>query len=84
MLVSGPAADRFNRRAIMAIGQLAESAVAGLIVLLTVTGHIGVTWIFVLLFIFGVARAFMNPASSSLIPNLVPPEDLAGAVALSS
>lgn len=42
------------------------------------------TWIFVLLFIFGVARAFMNPASSSLIPNLVPPEDLAGAVALSS
>ena len=37
-----------------------------------------------LLFIFGVARAFMNPASSSLIPNLVPPEDLAGAVALSS
>jgi len=38
----------------------------------------------VLLFIFGVARAFMNPASSSLIPNLVPPEDLAGAVALSS
>jgi len=30
VLVSGPAADRFNRRAIMAIGQLAESAVPAL------------------------------------------------------
>ena len=37
-----------------------------------------------LLFVFGVARAFMNPAAQSLIPNLVPTEDLASAIALSS
>ncbi len=33
---------------------------------------------------FGVARAFMNPAASSLIPNLVPERDLASAIAISS
>ena len=84
VLVSGHASDRFNRRAIMAFGQVAEASVAGAILLLTALGLISVAWIFVLLFIFGVARAFMNPASSSLVPNLVPSEDLAAAIAVNS
>jgi MFS family permease len=84
VLYAGHVADRFNRRAIMAVCQLVESVVAGAIVLLTATGTINVAWIFSLLFVFGVARAFMNPASSSLVPNLVPAEDLASAIALSS
>jgi MFS family permease len=84
VLYAGHAADRFNRRAIMAICQMVESGIAAAILLLTVTGLISATWIFALLFIFGVARAFMNPAASSLVPNLVPPEDFAGAIALST
>jgi MFS family permease len=84
VLYAGHVADRFNRRAIMAVCQGVEALVAGAFVLLTVTGLITAGWIFALLFVFGIARAFMNPASSSLVPNLVPPEDFAGAVALSS
>ncbi len=84
VLYAGHAADRFNRRAIMAVCQMVESGIAAAIVLLTATGLISATWIFALLFIFGVARAFMNPAASSLVPNLVPPEDFAGAIALST
>jgi MFS family permease len=40
--------------------------------------------IFVLLAMFGVARAFLQPASRSLLPNIVPPEILANAIALNS
>jgi MFS family permease len=84
VLVTGHVADRFNRRAIVGVGQFAEALVAGAFLILTVSGLINTTWIFTLLFVFGVARAFMNPAGSSLLPNLVPVEDLAPAIALSS
>jgi MFS family permease len=84
VLVTGNVSDRYNRRAIMGLGQLAEALVCGTVLVLTVAGIITPLWIFALLFIFGVARAFMNPASSSLIANLVPPQDLASAIALST
>jgi MFS family permease len=84
VLVTGNVSDRYNRRAIMGIGQLAEALVCGAVLILTVSGLISPLWIFGLLFIFGVSRAFMNPASSSLIPNLVPAEDLGSAIALST
>jgi len=84
VLVSGHVADRFNRRAIMGIGQLVEALATGTILVLTLAGIITTLWIFVLLFTIGVARAFMNPAGSSLVPNLVPPADLGSAVALAS
>ena len=84
VLVSGHLADRFNRRAIMGIGQLVEALATGAILVLTVAGIVSTVWIFALLFVIGVARAFMNPAASSLMPNLVPPEDIASAAALGS
>jgi MFS family permease len=84
VLVTGHVSDRFNRRAIVAIGQFAEALVAATMLLLTVSGLITAPLIFALLFVFGLARAFMNPAGQSLIPNLVPTEDLPGAIALSS
>ena len=40
--------------------------------------------IFALLAAFGTARAFYNPARQSIVPNLVPPEDLGGAIALNT
>ncbi|RUU48454.1 MFS transporter, partial [Mesorhizobium sp. M2C.T.Ca.TU.002.02.1.1] len=40
--------------------------------------------IFVVLAIFGIARAFYGPASSSLVANLVPQEDFANAIAWNS
>jgi MFS family permease len=84
VLVTGNVSDRFNRRAIVGISQLAEGIVAAGLLALTFFGVISATWIFVLLFCFGVSRAFLGPASSSLVPNLVPTEDLASAVAVSS
>lgn len=84
VLVTGAVSDRFNRRMIVAVCQAAEAACAGFLLALTASGAIAATAIFATLAVFGVARAFMNPAASSLVPNLVPAEALASAVALSS
>ena len=84
VLVTGAVSDRFNRRMIVAICQFIEAICAGLLLYLVWTGDVTVPAIFATLVAFGVARAFMNPASQSLIPNLVPAEALASAIALSS
>lgn len=84
VLVTGAVSDRYNRRIIVAICVAVEALCAGALLVLTALGDISVGMIFALLFLFGVARAFMNPAAQSLIPNLVPEEDLASAIALSA
>ena len=84
VLVTGTVADRFNRRLIVALGLLTEGVCAATVLVLTATGTVTVGAIFLVLFCFGTARAFANPAMQSLIPNLVPAEDLAGAIALSA
>jgi len=84
VLVTGAASDRFNRRMIAAVCLTAEGVFAGAILLLTWRGTIGVGIIFFLLALFGTARAFVNPATQSLVPNLVPEKDLSSAIALSS
>src|SRR5438067_791578 len=84
VLVSGAASDRFNRRAIMAVCQGVEAAVAAVFLALTAAGVITVGEIFALLVVFGIARAFINPAAQSLVANLVPTEDLASAIAWNS
>ncbi len=84
VLVTGTVSDRFNRRRIVAICQAVEALCALTFCFLTVTGTITPGRIFALLAVFGVARAFMNPAAQSLIPNLVPESDLSSAIALAS
>ena len=83
-LVTGHAADRYDRRKILLACYLVTlSTAAGL--LLIATGGYGETWlIYALLLIFGVSRAFANPAGQALVPNLVPPEQLGNAIAWNS
>ena len=84
VLVTGAVADKFNRRAIMVICLGAEAACSGALVWLTISG-LSVVWpVFAVLVAFGVARAFYGPASSSILPHLVPTEDLSSAIALST
>lgn len=84
VLVTGAASDRFNRRMIAAVCLVGEGLFGAAILVLTWQGAISVGMIFGLLVFFGVARAFFNPATQSLVPNLVPEEDLSSAIALSS
>lgn len=84
VLVTGAAADRFPRRAIMGIclGVMALAALG--LVAVTRAGGTEVGLMFLCIAVFGTARAFYNPARQSIVPNLVPPEQLAGAVAVTS
>lgn len=84
ILVTGSVADRYNRRAIVAIclavGGLCTAALLGL----TLTGSFSPWPVFAILVVFGIERAFMGPAVQSLAPNLVPEADLTNAVAWNS
>jgi MFS family permease len=84
VLVTGSVADRFNRRMIMALCLAGEALCVLGLLLFTVSGSQAVWIVFAVLLFFGVVRAFMGPASQSLAPNLVPPKDLASAIAWNS
>jgi MFS family permease len=84
VLVTGAVSDRYNRRMIVAICTLVEGACAATLLWLTISGTHHVGAIFAVLALFGTARAFMNPAAGSLVPNLVPTTVLASAIALST
>ncbi|CAD7023173.1 MFS transporter [Pseudorhizobium halotolerans] len=84
ILVTGSVADRYNRRAIVAIC-LAVGAACALALLFLTNAGLFIPWVvFLILTVFGIERAFMGPAVQSLAPNLVPERDLANAIAWNS
>ncbi|WP_429814909.1 MFS transporter [Ensifer sp. B1-9] len=84
ILVTGAAADRYNRRMIMGICMVVSTLCATALLLLTVSGLFSPWPVYAVLIVFGIERAFLAPASQSLAPNLVPPEDLPNAIAWNS
>src|SRR5512141_1070826 len=83
-LVAGLVADRYNRRTILFITQSTSMAVAIALGFLTVAGTIQLWQIYALTAIQATALAFDLPARQSLVPNLVPREDLPSAFSLQS
>ncbi|MER8921926.1 MFS transporter [Mesorhizobium sp. M0802] len=84
VLVTGVVADRFGRRLIMALATVVEAGCALVLLYFTLRGLVSPLPIFIVLAMFGLARAFYGPASSSLFANLVPPEDFGNAIAWNS
>jgi len=83
-LVSGVAADVFDRRKLMLITQVGGTIVASVLAALAFMG-ITVVWpIYVLAAIGAAAGAFDAPARQALVPALVPREDLANAISLNT
>lgn len=83
-LPAGHLADRRDRRRLILIGVGAELVAAAILLWLSLTGNIVETAILTLAFAFGVARAIATPAARALMPNLMPREHFASAVAWSS
>ncbi len=84
VLVTGTVADRFRRRTIIAVCLVVEALCTLALLVFTLVGSQQIWIVFVIIVGFGTARAFYNPAQQSLLPNLVPPEVLGNAIALSS
>jgi len=80
VLFTGLASDRFGRRLIMGLSILMEMSCAVMIFYLALTKQFDPVLVLIVLTIFGVARAFLTPASSSLVVNVVPKEDFPNAI----
>ncbi|MGB9152492.1 MAG: MFS transporter, partial [Alphaproteobacteria bacterium] len=80
-LVAGETADRYDRRKILVCFWSLQALCAAAFTFLSLQPHSSLTMIFIVSGFFGVARAFGMPASSSLIPALVPREILPKAIA---
>jgi len=83
-MIGGLVADRYNRRAVMFITQTTQVGVALALGLLTMLGTIELWHIYLLTAIQAATMAFDMPARQSLVPNLVPREDLPNAFSLQS
>ncbi|MFM8319876.1 MAG: MFS transporter [Chloroflexota bacterium] len=83
-LIGGSLADSFNRRTILFITQTAMALTAIGLAWMTITHSISVGAIYALTALQAVAVSFDGPARQSLVPNLVPTNDLPNAFSMTS
>jgi MFS family permease len=83
-LAAGIAADRFDRRQIMAVCSALHVLVVAALLALLSSGNATMGPLLALLGLHGIARAFYHTASQSLLPQLVPTEQFPNAIAWSS
>ncbi|MGA2719650.1 MAG: MFS transporter [Candidatus Acidiferrales bacterium] len=80
-LASGHASDRFERRKVLSVCYAGYAVCSCLFLLIAEFGVHAVRPIYLVLVLLGVARSFNGTASRSILPQLVPEEHFANAVA---
>jgi MFS family permease len=83
-LPGGALADIVDRRRLLIFSQVWMMVVAGVLGVLTVLGMTNEAVLLGLSFMLGIGAALNGPAWQAIIPELVPPEELAPAVTLNS
>jgi MFS family permease len=76
LLLGGVVADRVARRAVMVGADVARVVTQGALAALVIAGVAEVWSIALLTGLTGIATGFFNPASTGLLPAIVPPEHL--------
>jgi MFS family permease len=84
VLLTGHAADRFDRRRIVYLSLLVQAMASVGLFAFAMDPNAGVWPIYALVTLLGAARAFSAPALSALLPNIVAPQLFPRAVALVS
>jgi MFS family permease len=80
LLPAGHVADRFDRRQVILVCYGLQVLCTSALLVLTRAGLHSVFPIYAVLFLVGSGRAFSGPASSALVPHLVPEEHFVNAV----
>ena len=83
-LASGVMADRHDRRRLMLVTQVYLAASALLMALLLLSGQAAPWHLIIFTFVSGLGWSFTGPVRQSLVPALVPREDVMNAIALMS
>jgi MFS family permease len=81
---AGHAADRYDRKRVVQICQVAEGLTAAFLAWGSFAGWLSVPEIFAAVALFGVAAAFESPAAAALLPGVAPEGKLQKATALST
>lgn len=81
-MVGGTFADTLDRRKVLLVTQTILMSLATILAITTWTGVISMPLIYTITVLAGATNSFDNPTRSALIPNLVPREELAGALTL--
>jgi MFS family permease len=81
-LVGGVLADRFDRRKMLLSIEISMALMSAILAICTHYQVITIAIIFIVVFISACVSAFEFPARQSMIPTLVPREQMAGAVSL--
>ncbi|MEA2461716.1 MAG: hypothetical protein QOH90_1893 [Actinomycetota bacterium] len=71
-LVSGVMTDRFDRRVMMIGADVIRGVSVGVMGALSVTGHLTLIDMYVLVAVYGVGDAFFMPAFTAIVPDIVP------------
>jgi len=79
---AGTLADRMDKRRLLLLDQFAMLLLAALLGVLTLSGVTGTATLLAVTFGLGVCTAIMSPTWQSIIPRLVPKQELQPAVAL--
>ena len=82
LLPAGVLSDRLDRRRLMLCADLGRAVVIGVLAALALTGVLAFWHLVVLVALYGVGTAFFTPAFEAIVPDIVPPDDLAAANAL--
>src|SRR5690606_19339099 len=83
LMPAGDLIDRYDRKRILILSWGVEAICAAALLWLSLSGG-AVVWFYGVLVLYGCARAFTGPALSSLLPQIVPRERLAAAIAANS
>jgi MFS family permease len=83
-LVTGHAADTFNRRKLLMTCYAGFGVCSALLLLYALSGYRTVLPMYAIVVLLGVVRSFNNPASRSLLPQIIPEEHLQNAIAWNS
>ncbi|HZC46704.1 MAG TPA: MFS transporter [Candidatus Acidoferrum sp.] len=81
---AGHMADRFDRKLILVLSNLFTAVASGGFLMLALARSTVIWPFYVVLMLFGAARAFAGPASQSFVPSLVPQDQFPQAVAWNS
>src|SRR2546430_1355711 len=84
VFVAGHAADRFERKRVVQLCQLAEALTALFLAASTYAGWLNPLQIYIATFVIGIAGAFESPATAALLPLVTPQGSLQRATAISS
>lgn len=76
LLVGGAFSDRYDRRRLMIGADILRALAIGAMGALSIAGVIELWHVAVLIAFVGLGDAFFNPASSAIVPDLVPDEQL--------